>query len=459
MKAKVIVIGLGRSGIGAAKLLNYEGYKTMIFEEKKNGTYQDLAKKIINEGIEVKLGKSLEISSFEEFIPNISEIIISPSIPWDHPTLEILRSKEIRIESEVNFAWKRINHIPWFGITGTNGKTTVTYLLNHILNNNGLVAPMGGNMGLSATSIVLDIKQGRIKNPDYLIMELSSYQIESSPDINPYIGIWTSFTPDHLERHKSIENYRSIKKSLLDRSNIRIFNGDDVELNKNRSYLGEGIWISCRNNSNNNYWINDMGYIVEEGMELFNSSIIKIPGEHNIQNTLMATAAARKVGLSSDQIKSSIISFKGVPHRLEKILEKDELTIINDSKATNYDAAITGLRAIQSPSIVIAGGRLKKGDPKNWVQQIKKSAIAIILIGESAFELKGHLKRSNYKGTLLTCEKLEEAIHFALDIEKQYKPKSIILSPAASSFDQYKNFEERGDRFREIIVQKFMSSN
>ena len=447
-------MGLGRSGLGVAKLLKAEGHQAIIIEKNDNPELRELAKGLGNEGIYVALKTPLEISSFNPWLEKLSKVIISPGISWDHPTLNALRKQGISIESEISFAWARLNKFPWIGITGTNGKTTVTYLINHILEKNGFIAPMGGNMGFPASSIALNLKKKQTENPDYLIIELSSYQIEASPQIQPFIGIWTSFSPDHLERHKSIESYRDIKKSLLDKSKIKIFNSDDIDLNHNRSNLGEGIWVSSKTSLNNNYWINKEGIIVEGDKELFDSSILDMPGDHNLQNLLLATAAAREIGVSPERIKESILSFKGLPHRLENITEINGIKIINDSKATNYDAAATGLKAIPKPAIVLAGGKLKQGNPKEWLIQINRSACDVILFGEGAEELDKILKESNYQGNISRCLNMNEAIKIAKKIIIQDRARSIILSPAAASFDQYKDFEDRGNHFREIIIDE-----
>ena len=445
--------------MAVAKLLEEEGHKAVILEKKNNSESYSLANKLNKGNITIQLGKSLEIKNFEPWLDKISSVIISPGIDWHHPTLNILRDKGIAVESEISFAWKRLKHIPWIGITGTNGKTTVTYLINHILKTNGISAPMCGNMGYPVSSIALDLKSQAKKTPDYLIVELSSYQIEASIEVNPQIGIWTNISPDHLERHKSFDKYKAIKKSLLDKSKVKILNSNNKEINNIRSDFKDGIWISSQNSLESDYWINSAGMIIESGEELFDSSLLKMPGEHNLQNLLLSIAAARCIGLSSKQIQQSINTFKGVPHRLEKINNLNDLIIINDSKATNYNAAITGLKAIPKPSIVLAGGQLKKGDPSQWVDQIKRSALGVVLFGSGAQVLEKNLKEADFKGYLLTCDNLQEATQAGLKLAKEMKVKSLTLSPASASFDQYKDFEERGNHFRRIILQTLKHSD
>ena len=459
MESTSIIVGLGRSGIAVAKLLQEEGRKAIIIEKKASSEYHSLAKKLDKEKITIKLGKKLEINTFTPWMNKISSVIISPGIDWHHPTLNILRDKGILVESEVSFAWKRLSHIPWIGITGTNGKTTVTHLIHHILKRNGITAPMCGNMGYPVSSIALDLKQNSYKTPDYLIVELSSYQIESSEDIAPLIGIWTSLSPDHLERHKHFTLYKAIKKSLLDKSKIRILNSNDKEIDNTRESFKDGIWINSQSPQGNDYWINQSGIVIGLGAKLFNSSVLNMLGEHNLQNLLLATAAARHIGISADRIQKSITSFPGIPHRLEKIADLSGVAIINDSKATNYHAAITGMRAIPKPSIILAGGQLKEGDPSSWVDQVKTSAIGAVLFGAGAKILEEKLKEADFNGYLSTYEDLRQATLAGLKLAKTTGAKSIVLSPASASFDQYKDFEERGNHFRSIIKEILNQGN
>ena len=456
MKSNIIVVGLGISGIAAARLLKDEGHQITIIDQQDNPEIQSKAHELSKEGINIELGKDLNIQAFKPWISKqLSSVIISPGIPWDHPTLDQLRKEGIKIKSEISLGWEYLKKFPWIGVTGTNGKTTVTYLINHILEKNDVLAPMGGNTGLASTSLALEINQKKQIPPDLLVIELSSYQIETAPEILPFIGIWTTFTADHLERHGTIEAYYSIKKNLLERSNIKILNADDPEINKQRKSLKNAIWVSCQSpfngNDANQFWIDKQGYIVENNVKLFNSLELHLPGKHNLQNLLIATATARQLGVPAEGIRKSLSSFQGVPHRLEKVGLINGIEVINDSKATNYEAARIGLKAIKEKMVVIAGGRLKKGDPSKWLEEIHSRVHSVILFGEGGKELEKILKKSGFKGKLAYCINLQDAVFIGLELAKTYKIRHLILSPACASFDQYKNFEERGNHFQEII--------
>ncbi len=451
-----MVVGLGRSGIGAAKLLHSDGHEVIVLESSEGPQYRSHAENLKTKGIKVELGKPLELLSFSPWLEQLDSVVISPGIPWDHKTLNELRKLGITIKGEMGLAWEKLKHFPWIGITGTNGKTTVTHMLNHVLEASQVKAPMGGNMGNSAAELAFKYRNTKEK-PDWLIMELSSYQIEAANDISPHIGIWTNLTSDHLERHGTIENYGAIKKRLLDNSEIPIYNADDKYLTQKRAQMKKGIWISARNNVQNNhlldFWINEQGMVIENGEEIFHSSELGIPGEHNLQNLLMVTAAARNVGLSASSISKSLHSFQGIPHRLEKLGNLHGIKIFNDSKATNFESAKIGLIAVPSPTIVLAGGQAKRGDPSQWIKAINKKACAVILFGDCKNYLKNLISLSGFQGDLQCCENLMEATGIGISIGLKRKAKSLLLSPACASFDQYKDYEERGNHFRKLIAK------
>ena len=453
-----IVLGLGCSGINAAKLLKSEGKKVLVLENHSNERLINISKEMKLNGIEViLLGEPFNINSFTPWIESISSIIVSPGIDWEHIALQELRSKNIPMQGEVELAWERLNHIPSIGITGTNGKTTVTNMLNHVLKSNSLNTDMGGNIGKALSKIALESKQKNYQRLNWLVLELSSYQIESSPKISPNIGIWTTFTPDHLERHHNIESYFQIKRSLLEKSSIRIYNSDDKYLSSKRKELPQGVWVGINKKSSYShppkFWINQKGYIYENKTKLFNTSILNIPGKHNLQNLLLVTAAAREIGLDNLSIANSINSFKGIPHRLEYIGKIENISFYNDSKATNFDSSVTGLKSVPFPAVLLAGGKQKAGDYNTWIEQLKESTIGIVLFGVSANNLKKAILEASYQGELIVKSNLEDATEASIKIARKTNSKSILLSPACASFDQYNNYEERGNHFKEIVIK------
>ncbi|MFB2938471.1 UDP-N-acetylmuramoyl-L-alanine--D-glutamate ligase [Aerosakkonemataceae cyanobacterium BLCC-F154] len=443
------IIGLGRSGNAAARLLKREGWQVTVSDRNNNPNLQQQSEQLISEGIDVKLGYSLDLESPE--LPKI--IVVSPGVPWDSPLL--LRARELGIETigEMELAWRYLRNIPWVAITGTNGKTTTTALIAAIFQAAGLNAPACGNIGFAACELALAETP-----PDWVIAEISSYQIESSASVAPRIGIWTTFTPDHLSRHKTLENYFNIKAHLLAQSENQIFNGNDPYLQNNApNHFPNAYWTNVKGKAN---LINGKGAYIEDGWVIFETekivqaNALKMVGDHNQQNLLMAVATACLAGIDKDAIALAIDNFPGVPHRLEHICTWQGIDFINDSKATNYDAAEVGLNAVFAPAILIAGGEAKAGDDTGWMNIIKAKTAAVLLIGDAAKAFAKRLDEIGYPNYEIV-ETMERAIPKSAELAKQYQAKVVLLSPACASFDQYQSFEERGDRFRRICQETF----
>lgn len=450
-----IVVGLGRSGVGAARLLKAQGAEVIVLERADDAAAQRKATALNEQGIEVKLGQALELASFEPWLGAIEQVVISPGIAWTHPTLDTLRERGVTIRGEMAIAWQALGHRPWIGITGTNGKTTVTHLLHHVLTQAGLEAPMAGNVGFSAAELALACRDGSTPPPDWVVMEMSSYQIEAAAEVAPRIGIWTTLTPDHLERHGTLEVYRSIKRGLLERSELALLNGDDPDISRSRDQWRhpQVRWVSTQADSTDTDLGISADHWVCRGKErLFSADALPMPGAHNRQNMLLVTAAALEAGLSPASIEAGLRSFPGVPHRLEPLGCLHDVAVFNDSKATNYDAAEVGLRAVQGPVVVLAGGQTKQGDASGWLEQLHTKACSLILFGAGADELASLAKTAGYPGELLQCPELESAVNLAETAVQRHQASSLLLSPACASFDQYRDFEARGDHFRTLIT-------
>lgn len=373
------IIGLGRSGIAAARLLKREGWEVILSDRKTSVSLRQQQKELSSEGITVQLGSSLELNTSD--LPQL--IVVSPGVPWDIPVLIEARNKGIDTIGEMELAWRHLHSIPWVGITGTNGKTTTTALIAAIFQTAGFKAPACGNIGYAACEVALESLKVEGSNkssnlqpatPDWVIAEISSYQIESSQNLAPQIGVWTTFTPDHLSRHKTLENYYNIKADLLKRSHLQVFNGDDPYLHKmGIKHWPDAYWTSVKGRD---YLLGDPArgvYIKEDWVFVQDEPIVQVSslrmvGDHNQQNLLMAVAAARLAGIEKDAIAQAIANFPGVSHRLEHIITWQGIDFINDSKATNYDAAQVGLASVGTPTILIAGGEAKAGDNTSWIE-------------------------------------------------------------------------------------------
>lgn len=440
------VIGLGRSGIAAARVLHRDGWEVTVFDQADNEQLRHMGQPLIQEGITLKLGDRLD--PIKEAWPE--RIVVSPGVPWDIPLLVAAREKGVEVTGELELAWQYLHAVPWVGITGTNGKTTTTSLVQAIFQKAGLNAPACGNIGYAACELVL-----QNQNYDWIVAEISSYQIESSPTLAPQIGLWTTFTPDHLNRHKTLENYFNIKASLLSRSAIQVLNGDDPHLyGHGLSLYPQAHWTSTQGSDHlqslceakqgvylQDNWVNAFGELIAP------INLFKMPGQHNQQNLLMAIAAARLAGIDKKAITETLLTFTGVPHRLEPICTVNGVQFINDSKATNYDAAEVGLSSMKGPTILIAGGEAKEGDDQAWLAQIKQKAVAVLLIGDAAPNFAARLREVGY-GNYEIVKTMANAVQRGLELAGKNNASAVLLSPACASFDQYNSFEERGEDFR-----------
>ncbi|WP_292847548.1 UDP-N-acetylmuramoyl-L-alanine--D-glutamate ligase [Nostoc sp. NMS8] len=484
---RATVIGLGKSGVAAARLLKREGWEVELSDGNTSETLLKQQQQLAAEQIIVKLGQSLELNGAN--LPQL--IVVSPGVPWDIPVLVEARQLGIETIGEMELAWRNLQSLPWVGITGTNGKTTTTALIAAIFKAAELNAPACGNIGYAACDVALSYRGkgagsreqgaggagGAFDNSslltpnsllltpnsslDWVIAEVSSYQIESSSSLAPRIGVWTTFTPDHLSRHQTLENYYNIKAKLLHQSELQVFNGDDAYLSQlGLSAWPDAYWTSVRGKD---FLISEKGFYIEDGWvvekltatsapePIVKVSTLRMVGEHNQQNLLMAVATARLAGINRDAIALAIREFPGVAHRLEHICTWEGIDFINDSKATNYDAAEVGLASVNSPAILIAGGEAKAGDDTGWLAKIQTKTAAVLLIGSAAPAFAKRLQEIGYHNYHIV-ETMERAIPKSAELAKQYQAPVVLLSPACASFDQYPNFEVRGDRFRHLCL-------
>jgi UDP-N-acetylmuramoylalanine--D-glutamate ligase len=453
-----VVLGLGRSGAGAARLLQRQGHAVLVLESGQGQALEQKAESLRQEGIAVALGVPLSPASFEALDGSPERVIVSPGIRWDHPALEELRRRGIPTDGEISTAWEALNGVPWIGITGTNGKTTVTHLVAHLLASAGIDAPMCGNVGFSAAELALERQGNGQPLPAWLVVELSSYQIESAPVLAPRIGLWTTLTPDHLERHGSLDHYRAIKRSLLEHSQVRILNGDDPDLRSHAASWDHALWVTAGSQQqaraaglDPHLWI-DNDQVQTRGGAVLDARALAMPGQHNRQNLLMAVAVGLQLGLSGAAMETAFRAFPGVPHRLERIRSLDGITYFNDSKATNYDAAEVALQALDGPLVVLAGGEAKLGDATAWIAQLQRQAPAVVLFGAAREPFKALLEQAHYSGQIHTVAGLPEAVPLAHGLAGQLGCRAVLLSPACASFDQYRDFEARGDHFRQLTL-------
>ncbi|MGB5134504.1 MAG: UDP-N-acetylmuramoyl-L-alanine--D-glutamate ligase [Prochlorococcaceae cyanobacterium] len=456
-----VVIGLGRSGVGAARLLCSMGNQVVLLESRGDAPLEHQADDLRRQGIEVQLNRDLDAGHILALGPLLQRVVVSPGIRWDHPVFEALRAEGVPVQGEVEPAWHASRPVPWIGITGTNGKTTVTHLVHHLLSSAGIDAEMAGNVGQSAAETVLRRRASSQGLPQWMVVELSSYQIEAAAAVAPRVGIWTTLTPDHLERHGSLDNYRSIKRRLLERSAVRVLNADDPDLQAHAASWDAATWVTAGPRRDvaagiePDLWIEAGRVWCNRGgreRDLMAADALAMPGAHNLQNMLLAVAAGLEAGLDGPVMEAALRSFPGVPHRLELIRTRQQVRFYNDSKATNYDAAEVALRALEGPLVVLAGGQAKIGEAGSWIRALSRSARAVVLYGQAREHFQQLLQDGGYPGLVESRPGLDEAVPVAAALARELDCPAVLLSPACASFDQYADFEARGDHFRHLVA-------
>ncbi|HEY0830942.1 MAG TPA: UDP-N-acetylmuramoyl-L-alanine--D-glutamate ligase [Candidatus Dormibacteraeota bacterium] len=413
-----LVIGAARSGVALTQHLTAEGQKVRVADRKPAEQLQSTLAQMPR-GVELRLG-----GYDESVLDGIDVVYASPGVPWDSELLNQARAKGIPVSSEIDLFLK-LNRGTVVGITGTNGKTTTTALTGAVLSAGERPVIVGGNIG----DTVLD-RVNEITPEHWVVLELSSFQLESVEKPRLHIGVILNITPDHLDRHRTLERYVDLKARAIEDADYAVLNGrDPVVRELARGARGEVVWF-------------------DQHQPL---PPMPLPGRHNMENALAAAAVGRIAGLSDDTINEAIRSFKGVEHRLELVGEWAGVRWYNDSKATNPDAGRVALSAFPgAPVILIAGGYGGDFDLRKWVADVLANTEAVILIGASADQLAQEL-RAHPK--VKRAHTLEEAVSIAAGLARQ--GDVVLLSPAYKSFDMFKDFEERGNQFKELVRQRF----
>jgi UDP-N-acetylmuramoylalanine--D-glutamate ligase len=451
----VAILGLGKSGMAILRELKKRGVHVIAWDDK-----EDLRKEASSFGAKIQDLTTLDFS-------NVEFLVISPAIPHTYPTPNpvVLKAKEagIKIIDDVEVFVSTYNKSHYIGITGTNGKSTTTALIYHILKENNVKCAIGGNFGIP----VFDLPD--LGEDGWYVLEMSSYQIELSPSIDFDISVLLNITPDHLDRHNGMDGYVNVKKQIFNRaskktiSNIiavddeytkRIYN----EISKNSSRYTHNIPVSF-DRKTDGYYVNSKGMLIDntknEKKELLDLSTLEnLKGKHNWQNIVVSFATCKQVGISTTKIINAIKTFSSLEHRVEKVAEFAGVEFINDSKATNAEATQYAIASLDDVYWIV-GGRKKDGGIDILLPQLSKGNIKrIFTIGECEKEFFNKTKKilPSYK-----MHKLEKAIVKAFklaikDLKKgKVKKPTIILSPACASFDQYKSFEKRGEHFKKLV--------
>ena len=440
---QVLVIGLARTGVATALFCVERGAVVTAADarsaEELNGCVPTLR----------AAGVQLQLAGYSDGILREKELVIpSPGVPADSPVLLKARDMKIPIWSEIELAF-RFLHGQLIGITGSNGKTTTTSLVDHILRHAGFSSVLAGNIGTPLIATV-----GQSAENSITVAELSSFQLELIETFRPNISLLLNLTPDHLDRHKSFSAYAAAKARIFENQteeDSAIVNLDDAASREIAPSRPQVFWFSRKINVAQGAFVKN-GKIVfrrnNKEEEILNCDEIPLPGAHNLENALAAATATRLAGALPAQIAEGIRCFSGVEHRLELLTEIHGVRYYNDSKATNVDATLKALEAFPGRIIVILGGKDKDSDYTQLRTTLREKAILALLIGSAAEKIATQIEGSvaiSRSGTL------ENAVTFAA--QAAHSGDIVLLAPACASFDQFQNYEHRGRVFKELVNQ------
>ena len=438
---RIVILGAGESGAGAAVLAKKEGFDVFVSDMSK---INDKYKKILDDhNIEWEEGHHTE-----EKILNASEIIKSPGIPKEAPMIKKVMEKGIHIISEIEFA-SRYTNSKMVCITGSNGKTTTTSLIYHIFKEAGYDAGLAGNIGKSLALQVAEDPH------EYYIIELSSFQLDNMYDFHANIAILLNITPDHLDRYDfCMQNYVDAKMRIIqnqtEKDSFIYWNDDPIIKKELEKYDIKAIvfpFSELKENGSIGY-IEEGKYIIEKPTPFtMEQEELSLSGKHNIYNSLAAGIATNIAGIKKEVIRKSLSDFPGVEHRLEKVTKVGGVQYINDSKATNVDACWYALESMKTPTILIVGGKDKGNDYNAIKPLVKEKCVGLVYLG--ADNKKLHDNFDNMGIPVRDTHSMKECVQACYEMAKP--GDTVLLSPCCASFDLFKNMEDRGDQFKTLV--------
>ena len=450
---KAVVFGAGLSGLGAKELLEKKGYEVYLVDDKNGMPSSEAVELLDKEKIEF--------------------IVKSPGIPWKVELLVKAKDKKIKIISEIDLAYKYMDkNIKVISFTGTNGKTTTATKMYELLEYAGKEVKLAGNAGFSFAKLVADEE-----DLEYIVLELSSYQLENDPQIHSYIAGIINLTPDHLARYDSVEDYYITKFNIFSRQteqDFALINLDDEIFQK--LYDEKELWKKIKSKEiylskekkGNIFVMDGIIYIMknlekkadevkEEDIHEYAEALIHVrelslKGSHNLENMLFLIGAAKILGIPDEKTAEFLKTTKALEHRLENFFVKGKTVFINDSKGTNVESTLKAIDSFDDSIILICGGDDKKISNKELVERIKERVDSVYLIGDNAPLLIEDMEEVGYKN-YKNMETLENVLDYFKENMDFSKEQTVLFSPATSSFCQFKNFEHRGNVFKELTVK------
>ena len=437
---KYLVVGLGKSGIAAAGLLLKNDKEVVLYDGNKDFDRETFFKNNPElSGLDICLA---EVPG--EVLSDIGTAVLSPGVPSDSPFVESLREAGVTITGEIELAYT-LGRGDVLAITGTNGKTTTTSLLGELMAREFSDVRVVGNIGIPYTEMVSDSTDETV-----MVAEISSFQLETADTFRPRVSAILNITPDHLDRHHGMEGYIAAKESITKNQtedDTCVLNYEDEELRRfGESLSCNVIFFSSGRRLLDGYYYED-GVIYGPGStEIIETKELNILGVHNYENVMAAVAMAEAYGATRDSIAEGLRAFHAVPHRIEFICEKRGVAFYNDSKGTNPDAAIKAIEAMERPTLLIGGGYDKDAAFDEWIEAFGGKVKKLVLIGVTAQKIASCAEAHGFRDYCF-ADSLEEAMDICFDAA--VSGDAILLSPACASWDMFKNYEVRGDMFRQ----------
>lgn len=443
---KVLVCGMARSGVSAAQCLYELGARVTISDSKAEEKLAEALQPL--EGMDIRrcLGDQAQPADLESY----DLAVTSPGIPMQAPILRAVQAAGVPLIGELELG-AQVSRAPLYAVTGTNGKTTTTTLIGEIFRNLGKTTYVVGNIGYPFTACAL-----RCGEEDVAVAEVSSFQLETITTFHPHIAVMCNITEDHLNRHGTMEEYIRVKERIFE----NMGQGDYAVLNLDDPIVrGMAERIPCAPAFFSRRQEVETGAYLEGEEVVFSlnghkkrvlrADEIRIPGEHNLENALAATALTMLAGVPAPVVRHTLKTFPGVEHRIETVRTVEGVTYINDSKGTNVDASIRAVRAMKVPTVLLAGGYDKHTDFLPLAREILASKIhTVVVLGDTAEQIERALRAVGFE-SILHAKTFEEAVLLARSCARE--GENVLLSPACASFDMFQDYEERGRVFKEIV--------
>lgn len=442
-----LVIGTGRSGIAATKLLASKGNEVILYDDKA-----DIDKEAISE----KLGHTANVTICGKNVPEtltttVEEVVVSPGVPLDCDTVMYWKNRGVRIIGEVELAYEYEKGAV-VAITGTNGKTTTTSLMGEIMKKKYSNVCVAGNIGFPYTETVLNTDADSCS-----VLEVSSFQLETISSFKPAVSAVLNITPDHLNRHHTMDNYIEAKLNVASNQtsdDVIVLNYEDEVLREAAGRLTpKVIFFSSKRELEEGVFLRGGCQIIARlGTQerlVCNVNELRLPGIHNYENVMAAVAMSYAMGVSFDDIHEAVTEFKSVEHRIEYVCETDGVIYYNDSKGTNPDAAIKGIQAMSRPTYLIGGGYDKAADFTEWIESFDGKVKKLVLIGETADQIAKTCDEVGFLDYIMQ-DSLEAAVAYCK--QNAVSGDAVLLSPACASWDMFKSYEERGLLFKQYVT-------